>query len=319
MNLSEIGFYTLTNERAKTASINSPLSRCELILSSRCNFKCPYCRSIGGPDMPIQQATDIVKAWCDDGLKNIRFSGGEPTLYSGLTQLVELSKKLKVKRIALSTNGSAKPDKYRELLEAGVNDFSISLDACCSEDGDKMAGGRKGAFKTVVENIRWLSKLAYVTVGIVLTETNVKQTEAIITFADSLGVSDIRVIPAAQKDTTLPKIKVAKDLLEKYPILSYRESNLRNGKPVRGNPERKCGLVLDDMAVMGKEHFPCIIYMREGGKPIGIVSSQMRKERKQWSEQHNCTKDEICYKNCLDVCVDYNKTWAEYHSYLSTK
>lgn len=314
MRLQDIGFYTLNDERAKTASMHSPLSRCELILTSRCNFRCPYCRSVGGNDMPMKQATDTVNLWCDDGLKNIRFSGGEPTLYGGLEKLVQLSKKRGVSRIALSTNGSASADKYKELLDAGVNDFSISLDACCAEDGDKMAGGRKGAFETVIKNIEWLSKVSYVTVGVVLTETNVQRTEDIICFADSLGVSDIRVIPAAQYGATLPKINVAEDVLKKYPILQYRESNLKTGRTVRGNPEKRCGLVLDDMAVMGNEHFPCIIYMREGGNPIGKISRDMRKERERWSIDHDCTKDEICSKNCLDVCVDYNLKWSESHS-----
>lgn len=309
--LEEIGFYTLTDERAKSASIKSPLSKCELILTSRCNFRCPYCRSVGGNDMPMEQAAYAVNLWCDDGLKNIRFSGGEPTLHNGINDLVRLSQTRGVKRIALSTNGSAEPDKYRSLLNDGVNDFSISLDACCAEDGDKMAGGRKGAFDTVVKNIEWLAKATYVTVGVVLTETNVRRTEEIITFADSLGVSDIRVIPAAQHGTTLPQIKIKEDVLKKYPILRYRENNLNNGRQVRGNPEKRCGLVLDDMAVMGDEHFPCIIYMREGGKAIGKVSSKMRKERETWSMEHDCTKDEICSKNCLDVCVDYNRKWSE--------
>jgi molybdenum cofactor biosynthesis enzyme MoaA len=309
--LEEIGFYTLTDDRAKSASIKSPLSRCELILTSRCNFRCPYCRSVGGNDIPMEQAAYTVNLWCDDGLKNIRFSGGEPTLYNGINELVRLSQARGVKRIALSTNGSASLDKYKSLLDDGVNDFSISLDACCAEDGDKMAGGRKGAFDTVVKNIKWLAKATYVTVGVVLTETNVRRTEEIIVFADSLGVSDIRVIPAAQHGATLPQIKIKEDILKKYPILRYRENNLNNGRQVRGNPEKRCGLVLDDMAVMGDEHFPCIIYIREGGKAIGKVSSKMRKEREAWSIEHDCAKDEICSKNCLDVCVDYNRKWLE--------
>ena len=46
MKLEDIGFYTLSDERAQNISINSPLMRCELIVTSRCNFRCPYCRGI---------------------------------------------------------------------------------------------------------------------------------------------------------------------------------------------------------------------------------------------------------------------------------
>lgn len=313
MNLSKIGFYTLSDDRAKVASSVSPLSRGELILSSRCNFKCPYCRSVGGPDIPIAKARAIVNIWGDNGLRNVRFSGGEPTLYPGLVELVELAKERGIARVALSTNGSATAELYRRLLAVGVDDFSISLDACCAEDGDKMSGGRKGAWDGVVENITWLAKEAYVTVGVVLTADNAARTEEIIRFADSLGVSDIRVIPAAQEGYKLPAISVGADLLQKYPILKYREQNLRDGRPVRGNPVKKCGLVLDDMAVMGFEHYPCIIYMREGGSPIGQIKPSMRADRKEWYDSHDCTADPICAKNCLDVCVDYNRKFAEYN------
>ena len=306
MNLSRIGFYTLTDDRARNATSTSQMMRGELILSSRCNFKCPYCRSVGGPDIDIEKAKEIINLWADEGLKNIRFSGGEPTLYSGLNELVELARLRGVERVALSTNGSASEEQYQSLIDSGVDDFSISLDACCAEDGDKMAGGRKGAFGVVAENIRWLSAVSYVTVGVVLTVANAGKTEQIIKFADSLGVSDIRVIPAAQEGQTLPTISVSDELINKYPILAYRENNFRTGRKVRGGPTRRCAIVLDDMAAMGDNHYPCIIYMREGGQPIGKIGTGMRQERQRWHETHDCTQDMICAGNCLEVCVDYN-------------
>lgn len=313
-DLKEIGFYTLSDARARQSSISSPLWRAELILTGRCNFKCPYCRTVGGQDMPIEQALATVNLWCDQGLKNVRFSGGEPTMYKGLVDLVKLAKSRGTERIAISTNGASSMKLYKELLEAGVTDFSISLDACCAEDGDKMAGGRKGAFRRVVNSIRELSKLTYVTVGIVLTPDNKDAAEEIIKFADNLGVSDIRVIPAAQHGVKLPKLEVSSEILAKYPILKYRIENLANGGSVRGlssTDSRRCGLVLDDMAVMGDKHYPCIIYMREDGQPIGTVGPNMRAEREAWYMMHDSFVDPICSKNCLDVCVDYCNTFAK--------
>src|ERR1035437_6707334 len=152
MKLENIGFYTLSDKRAETATPFSKLMRCELVLTGRCNFKCPYCRSVGGADLPLDEAIRTVNLWCDEGLQNIRFTGGEPTLYKGLGTLVSLAKARGVQHIALSTNGATSFSRYEELIALGVNDFSISLDACCAEDGDSMAGGRKGSFKKVVAN-----------------------------------------------------------------------------------------------------------------------------------------------------------------------
>lgn len=308
-DLKNIGFYTLSSDRALNSSITSPMWRAELILTGRCNFRCPYCRMVGGNDIELEKAKYTVNQWCDQGLKNIRFSGGEPTMYPGLDELVSLAKERGVERIAISTNGASSMKQYLDLLNRGVNDFSISLDACCAEDGDRMAGGRKGAFDRVVNAIRELSKLTYVTVGVVLTPDNKNSAEEIIQFADALGVSDIRVIPAAQNGQKLPSLDVSEDIRAKYPILAYRLKNLAKDIPVRGLSQHgtnKCGLVLDDMAVMDGKHFPCIIYLREEGQPIGDVGPNMREERKRWYETHDCFKDEICMKNCLDVCRDFN-------------
>lgn len=316
-DLKTIGFYTLSDARAKQSSATSPLWRAELILTGRCNFKCPYCRSVGGEDIPMEQAIKTVKLWGEQGLKNVRFSGGEPTMYKGLPELVSLAKSVGVERIAISTNGASSIAKYEDLLERGVTDFSISLDACCAEDGDKMAGGRKGAFSRVVNTIKLLSGRTYVTVGVVLTSDNKAQAEEIIRFADSLGVSDIRVIPAAQDGKTLPKLDVSEQVIKQYPILRYRVNNIADGATVRGikvGMPKKCGLVLDDMAVMGDKHYPCIIYLREGGAAIGTVGDNMRQEREEWYNTHDTHLDEICSNNCLDVCCDFNLAHARYHS-----
>ena len=312
MNLEKIGFYTLSDKRAATSSAISNLSRCEMILTGRCNFNCPYCRHIGGSDLSYQSAIDTLNLWFKDHLKNIRFSGGEPTLYPHLKELITRCKENKVEKIALSTNGSADWRFYRDLVELGVNDFSISLDACCAGDGDKMAGDKPGTWAEVVKNIKYISQLTYVTVGVVLTKDNAKSVGEIIKFANSLGVSDIRIIPAAQEGDRLEKVEVDQALQDKYPILKYRIKNINNNVPVRGNLQTpRCGLILDDMAVMGDEHYPCIIYMRESGKPIGKIGKNMRQERLEWYKNHDCTKDPICSKNCLDVCVSYNKKFEE--------
>jgi len=312
-SVNNIGFYTLTDSRAKYNHNN--LERCEIILTEFCNFKCPYCRGVksyskdcsGHLDYEI--ANYVLDQWIKNGLNNIRFSGGEPTLYPHLLKLIKQSKEGNIQRIAISTNGSRPRGLYETILKSGVNDFSISLDACCAENADKMSG-RKGYFKDIVDNIKWLSKETYVTVGIVLTESTQETILDVVMFADSLGVSDIRIITAAQYNGSLPYLeRIPQYILNKYPILKYRVNNLLSGKNVRGitnEDSKKCYLVKDDSVVAGKWHFPCVIHMREGGEPIGEVNKNMLQERINWSNIHNTHNDPICVKNCLDCLVDYN-------------
>lgn len=313
MNLENIGFYTLSDARAKQSSLTSPLWRCELLLTDKCNFSCPYCRGMRKDlrgVMSWEQALKTCQLWVNEGLKNVRFSGGEPTMWPHLAELVQFCKDNKVERIAISTNGSASLDYYDKLIDSGVNDFSISLDSCCASEGDKMAGGIYGVWEKVVKSIRHISSRSYLTVGMVFTEDNVANAAKSVLFADSLGVSDIRVVPSAQFNEALVQLKeLPKEILAKYPILSYRINNLGQGRNVRKMCKtdcHKCHLAIDDMAVAGEYHFPCIIYMREGGNPIGKVGPNMRQERADWIESHNSFNDPICREMCLDVCIDYN-------------
>ena len=312
-SVNNIGFYTLTDKRAKY--IHSNLERCELILTEFCNFKCPYCRGVKAYSrdcsghLNYNIAKKVLFWWINDGLKNIRFSGGEPTLYPKLSSLVKICKKNNVERIAISTNGSMPRKKYISLLKLGVNDFSVSLDACCAENIDKMSG-RTGYFNIIADNIKFLSKNTYVTVGIVLTNETKNTILDVITFAHELGVDDIRIITAAQYNSTLPYLeKVPNTILDSHPILKYRVTNLLLGKNVRGitkQDSNRCYLVYDDSVVAGKWHFPCVIYMREGGEPINKVNNNMVVERILWSLSHNTHEDIICKTNCLDCLVDYN-------------
>ena len=317
MKLEDIGFYTLEDSRAENLSATSPMWRCEMILTERCNFNCPYCRGLRDDcqgDLPIEKAYEVLDQWIDQGLKNIRFSGGEPLLYPHLSQLVRYCWFNGVEHIAISTNGSFPTKRYLELCEDGVNDFSISFDACCAEDCETMSGtndSRLKKYNRICDNIRALSRRTYVTVGVVLTDDNEDDVVEIVNKAHSLGVSDIRIIPAAQKGESLKKnaLNIPSKILAENPILDYRVRNMLQGKPVRGIRDEdsdQCWIPMDDSVVCGNYHFPCVIYMREQGEPIGEIGPEMRRERILWSLKHRPKEDPICRKNCLDVCIQHN-------------
>jgi molybdenum cofactor biosynthesis enzyme MoaA len=326
MNLKEIGFYTLSDDRVKNSSLTSQMKRCEMIITEYCNFKCPYCRGLSDDiynfrkvkQLTLAEIKSNIDLWClNNPLENIRFSGGEPTLHPDIVEVVKYAKASGIKRIAISTNGSNKMSLYTSLIDSGVNDFSISLDACCADDGDKMSGGVKGSWNLVVANIREIAKLTYVTVGVVLTPDNIDKTIDTIRFAHELGVADIRIISAAQYNEPIPRLNEVEDYIkDAHPILKYRINHFAKGKNVRGmvdTDSKKCGLIFDDSVIAGNFHFPCVIYMREKGNPIGKVGDNMRKERAEFFKSFDTHKDPICMKNCLDVCIDYNNKYKEYH------
>lgn len=320
------------DERCQNSSPSSQMKRCELILTEYCNFSCPYCRgledSIYGTRRVKQLVLEEIKRnidyWCENQpLENIRFSGGEPTLHRNIVEVVEYAKSKGITRIAISTNGSNKMELYKKLIDAGVNDFSISLDACCADVGDKMAGGVKGAWEIVVNNIREISRLTYVTVGVVLTQDNIDSLIDTIHFAHGLGVADIRIISAAQYNRPLTELNtIPQEILDAHPILKFRVNRFIAGFNVRGMTEDdspKCALAYDDSIIAGDYVFPCVIYMREKGNAICRVGPDMRQKRVEWANTHNCFEDPICRANCLDTCLLYNNRYRELHDTQDAK
>lgn len=105
-------------------------------LTGSCNLACMYCT----PNKSTPHAPD--QAWGNKelmaairslhnllALQQIRLTGGEPTLYPGLLNLVTAIKLLAVPDLGMTTNGYSFASKARALKEAGLDSVNISLDA----------------------------------------------------------------------------------------------------------------------------------------------------------------------------------------------
>jgi len=313
-SLETMGFHTMTDDRCRVTSITSRLARCVLVVTERCNFACPYCRSHEGRHMPTDRAKATIRQWAGDELYAILFTGGEPTVHPDIVPLVRYAASLGVPHIGVATNGSATLSLYRELVDAGVNEFNISLDTDNAADSAVLTGRSPSVWTDVVANIRALSRMARVTIGFVIDEHNVSRAEPIIRFAMGLGVADIRLNPAAQFSALLPPIELDPESVAGYPNLSWRLRNGRRGVGVRGlgaGDAGRCWLVQDEMTVSGEWHYPCFIYMREGGRPIGRFGPGVRQSRLEWLTSHSPQDDPICRANCADCCSAFNRRYEE--------
>lgn len=310
MRLDDIGFVTITEQRAQRVAQggNAPLTLLELMVTGACNFKCPYCR---GPHPNLRQHHISRQEWqqvfdllVTDKTYVVRITGGEATLHPDLVDMVRYARGKGVQHVALATNGYARRELYEQLLAAGVDEFSISLDAHTAAVGDAMAGGIPGAWERVVGTIEYLSQRAYVTVCIVVAEQNRADAVSTVMLAHRLGVSDIRVTTPAQ-DRTQARLELPAEVLLKYPILRYRMTGDRVRGLTAANTHR-CHLCKDDVTVGGQWHWPCAVYMREGGRPIGRMGEDVRAQRERWCNEHDTHTDPICRKYCLDCMSAYN-------------
>ena len=317
VKLDDIGFYTLNDERAKNCSITSPMTRACFVITGRCNFHCPYCTGpVCNRDFTTEQVVSLLTDLRNNHrLGSCRFTGGEPTVHKGLLDMVKAAKTLGVPKIAISTNGSASPALYQDLVANGANDFSISADCQDLELAAKLSG-RANMWEIVKSNIAMLSKIAYVIIGTTITEENVNQIPETLQFLSDLGVADIKLATATQFEKPIPieiLNQISHDILDHMPVLRYRIANYKRGREVRGLVEvrdcHKCLWVQDDIVMTPDGHYPCIVYPREHGSPIGQLKTviEMRQDRLNWAMAKDTFEDSICKKYCMDIFADCNK------------
>jgi cyclic pyranopterin phosphate synthase len=102
-------------------------------LLSACNLQCSYClppgksrRTVLAPENKVRSALRFLHR---SGIRKIRFTGGEPTLYSGLGGLVSYVKSLdKDVHTAVTSNGVLLATGAKVLADAGLDSINISLD-----------------------------------------------------------------------------------------------------------------------------------------------------------------------------------------------
>ncbi|MGH7819058.1 MAG: GTP 3',8-cyclase MoaA [Candidatus Binatia bacterium] len=101
-----------------------------------CNLRCVYCMPLNGlrfappPELLTPAEIEVVgRAAIATGFRRVRLTGGEPTLRSDLTEIVErLARIPGMGDIALTTNGVLLPKLAAELRQAGLRRVNIHID-----------------------------------------------------------------------------------------------------------------------------------------------------------------------------------------------
>jgi cyclic pyranopterin phosphate synthase len=117
-------------------------------LTDRCNLRCAYCMPPEGLDWlpsPDQLTDDevvrLVRVAVELlGVREVRFTGGEPLLRRGLTGIVARTAELRPRpEISLTTNAIGLKRSAAALHEAGLDRVNVSLDTLRPETFRKLA------------------------------------------------------------------------------------------------------------------------------------------------------------------------------------
>ena len=130
-----------------------------LSVTDRCNFRCTYCLEPGVKFLPKQELLHldeyirIIDACISRGVRTLRITGGEPTLYPQLDDLIRQAGMMGLDDMAMTTNGwSLDPDRARRWIETGLRRLTFSLDTL-QEDRMKRITRSRTSVKRVLESI----------------------------------------------------------------------------------------------------------------------------------------------------------------------
>ena len=117
-------------------------------LTDRCNLRCTYCMPPEGLDwLPREEVLTsgeiarLLRIGVELlGIREVRFTGGEPLLRRDLVSIVSSAASLTPRpEISLTTNGIGLTRRARDLQEAGLDRINVSLDTLRPEVFRKLA------------------------------------------------------------------------------------------------------------------------------------------------------------------------------------
>ncbi len=133
-----------------TDKFQRPVRDLRISVTDRCNFRCTYCmpKEIFGKDYEFLPRDDLLspdemvmvaETFVARGVEKVRITGGEPLLRKGIEDLIaRLSVIDGLGDLTLTTNASLLQRKAQELVDAGLDRVTVSLDALDDATFEKM-------------------------------------------------------------------------------------------------------------------------------------------------------------------------------------
>ena len=114
-----------------------PLNYLRLAVTDRCNLRCFYCMPAEGLPwhgkdqiLSYEEMLRLVSILADLGISKVRITGGEPFVRKDLIPFMnELSQIQGIKKVNITTNGTAPLTQVAALKAMGINAVNLSLDS----------------------------------------------------------------------------------------------------------------------------------------------------------------------------------------------
>ena len=168
--------------------------RMDMALTYRCQNKCDHCYNEprAMKELTVEQWKQVIAKTWELGIPHIVFTGGEPTMFEGLADLVARSEEFgQVTGMVSNGRNLAKPGFLHDLVMKGLDHVQITVLSSREELHDRLVR-EVGAWKDTIEGLKVaLKEEMYVSTNTTIMRSNLDDLEATMHFLISLGVKNI--------------------------------------------------------------------------------------------------------------------------------
>lgn len=127
--------------------------RVKIVTGLKCNIQCVFCYyrdNLNAPNRTVEHIQHDVAHAYRHGVREVDFSGGEPTVHGDLPSLIEYSKKIGMERCCIITNGLRLADRpyMQTLVDAGLDEVLFSVHGPDAQIHDEITQ-RAGSFDKI--------------------------------------------------------------------------------------------------------------------------------------------------------------------------
>ena len=143
-------------------------------ITKKCNLRCNFCSHHGRGGVCDSIPFSVIRRVIDEsrvlGIKNVRFTGGEPLLRPDLVQILRYAKTNGM-TVFLNTNATLLSARKIKMIEPFVDNVLVSIVGYNADSEDQL-GAQGRFFKDKIENIRRLRKsnIPLVRIGTVISK-----------------------------------------------------------------------------------------------------------------------------------------------------
>jgi radical SAM protein with 4Fe4S-binding SPASM domain len=204
----------------------------KVYLTRRCNLRCQMCGAWldghgGSEELSAAEVKRAVTQARALGLINLKLFGGEPLLRRDVEEIVEHAAGLGV-RCSVTTNGTLlSPARARALVEAGLAELDLSLDAGDPALHDEIRGC-PGAWARAMHGLQWLvahqdaGRRVFIRVNAVVMRQNYEDMPRLVEALSDLGVDEIALNPVVPQGDN-PRATASQYVLSREDITRYNQ------------------------------------------------------------------------------------------------